>query len=405
MADGAEIWVEERPAQAPTAPSTLAKLAAATPSTRDRYVDFLRAFSIGVVVLGHWLIAVVVWRGDVIRGDNVLDLVPRLWLATWVFQVMPIFFFVGGFSNLVTLESVRRRGGSAGSFVRSRLIRLLRPTGIFMVTWILAAPTFELLPGVPAGTLPLALSLAIGPLWFLGVYLLMVVLSPFTARLHARHRLKALLATGGSALLIDWLRFGLDLEPVGFLNVLVIWVFVHQMGYFYADGTFGRLPRAAFWVMALAGLAGLVVLTAWGPYPGSMVGLPGDPISNMNPPTTPIMALAIWQIGLAMLLRGPISRWLERPRIWEAVIGMNAIIMTVFLWHLTALLLTVLIVYPAGFPQPPAASAAWWLLRPVWAGLVAVILAFLVSVFGRFERPRLRARAAQYWDFSDFYTL
>jgi hypothetical protein len=30
-----------------------------TPASRDRYVDFLRAFSIVVVVIGHWTIALI----------------------------------------------------------------------------------------------------------------------------------------------------------------------------------------------------------------------------------------------------------------------------------------------------------------------------------------------------------
>ena len=38
-------------------------MAERTPATRDRYVDFLRAFSIATVVIGHWFIAIIVWRG------------------------------------------------------------------------------------------------------------------------------------------------------------------------------------------------------------------------------------------------------------------------------------------------------------------------------------------------------
>ena len=36
----------------------LKELAAATPASRDRYVDFLRAASIAGVVFGHWFIAI-----------------------------------------------------------------------------------------------------------------------------------------------------------------------------------------------------------------------------------------------------------------------------------------------------------------------------------------------------------
>ncbi len=42
-------------------------MAERTPADRDRYVDFLRAFSIATVVLGHWFIAIIVWRDEYIR--------------------------------------------------------------------------------------------------------------------------------------------------------------------------------------------------------------------------------------------------------------------------------------------------------------------------------------------------
>jgi hypothetical protein len=65
-------------------------LAAATPSTRNRYVDLLRFVSIAVVVLGHWLIAVLGFRDGRFVGENLLEIFPDVQIATWVFQVMPI---------------------------------------------------------------------------------------------------------------------------------------------------------------------------------------------------------------------------------------------------------------------------------------------------------------------------
>ena len=61
-----------------------ADLARQTPASRDRYVDFLRLFSIAVVVLGHWLMAVVIWQGREFHTGNVIGMVPGLWLATWL---------------------------------------------------------------------------------------------------------------------------------------------------------------------------------------------------------------------------------------------------------------------------------------------------------------------------------
>jgi Acyltransferase family len=103
------------------------ELAAATPKTRDRYMDFLRAASIAAVVFGHWFIGVIHLESGLVYLTSAVGLSSGLWLGTWLFQVMPIFFFVGGFSNLTAYESFRRRGDTTGTFVRSRLERLLRP--------------------------------------------------------------------------------------------------------------------------------------------------------------------------------------------------------------------------------------------------------------------------------------
>jgi len=77
----------------------------------------------------------------VIRSTSAIGVTPGLWLFTWVFQVMPIFFFVGGFSNYVAYRAYRARGDSTGAFIRSRLERLLRPSLVFLAIWtvVLAA--------------------------------------------------------------------------------------------------------------------------------------------------------------------------------------------------------------------------------------------------------------------------
>ena len=114
----------------------------------------------------------------------------------------------------------------------------------------------------------------------------------------------------------------------------------------------------------------------------------------MDPPTLAIAALILGQVGLAMVFRASISRWLQRLRVWAAVIYVNAVIMTVFLWHLTALLFGIGILFPLGFPQPEAGSAQWWALPTVWIGLLMVLLAVLVLAFGRFEARGLQRMSA-----------
>lgn len=357
-------------------------LAAATPASRDRYVDFLRAFSIAVVVLGHWLMATVTWDSSGVRAGNLLAAVPAMQPLTWLLQVMPVFFFVGGFAHSVTYDAVRRRGGRYAQFVHGRVVRLLRPVAVLLAVWVPLTLALDVSSLSPAVVRPVT-KLVVQLLWFLGVYVMVVAFAPVTLALHRRFgwRVPALLVA--AAVVIDLAAFGLGLRGIGYLNALPVWLLAHQLGYFYADGS--RLPWGR---LALGGLASLVALTTFGPYPTSMVGLPGERVSNMSPPTLCIVALTFWLVGAVMVVRPYVTRWLARPRVWTAVVGLNGVIMTVFLWHLTALLLAVLVLLPLGFPQPPIGSAAWWALRPVWFAMLLLLLAGLVAVFGRLERPR-----------------
>ena len=362
------------------------KAAAATPAGRDRYVDFLRVASLLVVVLGHWLMTLLSWSGGRLEGGNVLALVPGLWLATWVLQVMPVFFVVGGFSNMVTWEAIQRRGGGYVEYLTGRMARLLRPVLAFALAW-LAIPPLLVLAGLPGEGLAQAGKLMAQPLWFLGVYLVAVALAPVMVRLHRRHglRVPAVLAAGAAA--VDALRLGAGLEALGYLNVLLVWVLVQQLGFFYADGSLARCPRRALAAVGGASLGALAVLTGSGLYPGSMVGLPGAPVSNMNPPTVCIIALAVWQVALLELARERAARWLARPRPWTAVVLVGSMIMTLYLWHLTALLAVVGALAALGVPLPEPATAGWWATRPLWLVLLLLALAPIALAFARFERP------------------
>src|SRR3970040_2913861 len=92
------------------------EMARAPPATRDRYVDFLRAASIVAVVFGHWFISINHLQRDIFSTTSAVGVTSGLWAGTWLFQVMPVFFLVGGFSNLVTYDSFKRGGESTGWF-------------------------------------------------------------------------------------------------------------------------------------------------------------------------------------------------------------------------------------------------------------------------------------------------
>lgn len=357
-------------------------MAAATPPERDRYIDFLRGFSILVVVLGHWLIAVIEWKDGRVEGSNALEHIRGLWALTWGLQVMPLFFFVGGFGNGVAWRASQRRGDGYAGYLARRVERMLRPTVVFLGVGLAVVVTLDAANVADNVVFP-ASELITRPLWFLGVYLIVVTLAPVMLSVHDRFGLSVPIAMIALAAAVDWLRFGADLSGFGYVNYPVVWLLAHQLGFHY--GPSGVLHRNRWW-LAAAGLGGMVIATALGPYPGSMVGLSTDEFSNMDPPTLAIVGLTVWQVGLAMIVKAPIARWLGRLRVWTAVIFVNSVIMTVFLWHLTAMLFGVGILLPLGFPQPEVGTLQWWLLRPVWVAVLTVILAGLVLVFGRAEQ-------------------
>ncbi len=359
---------------------TVDQLAAATPASRDRYVDFLRAFSILVVVLGHFFIAVAFHRGGRVFVQNAVGRTSGLWLLTWVLQVMPLFFFVGGFANLVSWK------GDYRAFLTGRLRRLLKPFAVFAVVWLVLQITFHLLDIGRGGGLFRLTRLPFGPLWFLAVYLAVVAVAPVMLRFHRRAPVLTAATLFNLVLVIDALRFVLDVRNIGWANLALVWLFVHQLGFFYGDGSLARWTRGRFVALALVGLAGMAVLTNLGPYPRSMVGVDHEAVSNMSPPTACIAFLARWQIGLAMLARPAVTTWLQGRRAWSAVIAANGVIMTTFLWHLTALLSTILVLDRLGLSPEPDTNAAWWVTRPVWIAVPLALTAGLVAVFRRFER-------------------
>ena len=159
--------------------SKASRMAAQTPLERNRYVDFLRAVSILVGILGHWLIATAYYVDGDLTPGHLLKVQPQTQWLTWVFQVMPIFFIVGGYANAVSLESARRKNVGYAGWLAARLNRLVAPLLALLIAWAAIAVTMRLL-NVSTEIVQLTSKAALIPTWFLAIYIMVVILAPVT---------------------------------------------------------------------------------------------------------------------------------------------------------------------------------------------------------------------------------
>lgn len=361
------------------------RLADRTPSSRNRYVDFLRGASISAVVLGHWLIAAPYYEPGKPDMQHLLAVSPWSQWITWIFQVMPIFFFVGGYSNLSSWRAGRRRAETYAQWLNGRLRRLLQPVLPLLAVWVLLALVGHW-AGVPEGFVRIGSRIALVPTWFLAVYLLVVLFVPLSSFAWKHAGLWSVAFLIGGAALVDLAFFAAGWTHLGWLNYLFVWLAAHQMGYAWRDGKLDSVGRTLG--LFAGGFLALCLLVNLGPYPLSLVGVPTEAVSNTLPPKLPLLALGMAQIGLLLSLQGPARRWLARPNAWTATVMINAMIMTLFLWHSTAMVLMI----GAGFLLRPELYAVvpgtllWWAWRPLWVAVFALATVPFLLAFSRFER-------------------
>ena len=354
---------------------------------RNRYADLLRVVAIGGVVYGHWLLISITDTGGQLSGVDALGYVPWAQWLTWLFQVMPVFFLVGGYVNALSWTAHSARGASWTQWVRHRALRLLPPTAVFVVAGVVAVIVARL-AGVPSAEVAAASWLITLQLWFLPVYLLLIALTPALLAAHRRWGLAVPAAMAAAAVLVNVGTLGAHLVVIGYANFLFVWGSIHQWGFSWLDGRLTRRKwRPA--VMAVGGAALLACLLALGPFSVSMVEA-----GNTNPPSVALLAFALTQSGLILALEPAGTRLLARARLWHHVQRLNETTMTVYLWHFVPPIVVAVACYRTGLlPQPAIGSPEWWLLRLAWFALLTVVLIPLVLVIMRAERPLARLPA------------
>ncbi len=351
---------------------------------RDRFLDALRLFVMVLVVVQHWWLPVLTVQSEgQLAASSVLS-TPGGFALTWVSQVMPLIFFVGGAANLISWRSASARGETASVWWAKRLRRLAWPVVPLAVVWILACH-LAVMHGLPEQPVLVGAGAAGMVLWFLAAYVLVVVATPVLVAAHDRLGwwVPAMLIAG--AVVVDLSRYGFGVDAFGFLNVAFVWLAVHQIGFLYGTGAIRRSHAAG---MIAVGAVTAVVLVYVGPYSLNMTGVFAAETSNVAPPTLVLAALGAVQIGVAMLLRDRISAWWDRPGPARMLDRVSPQLMTVYLWHMLPITVVAgVVVYGLGINTPDPMTGLWLL----WGVLgVAVLLPMVLPLANwavRFENP------------------
>ncbi|MEU4252824.1 acyltransferase [Amycolatopsis sp. NPDC026612] len=352
------------------------------PASRDRFLDVVRAGAILAVIAQHWTMPVLSYSDGHLATGNALA-TPGWWVVTWLSQVMPLVFFAGGAANLISF----RRAGSTRQWLAGRIKRLVAPVLPLMAVWLIV-PDFLRGLGVPPQPLQVAGAIAAQLLWFLAVYLLVVLLTPLMVTAHRRWGLKVPLVMAVAGVLVDVARFN-DFGYVGYANAVFVWVAVHQLGFHYVEGRLGSLTRRAALTLSAAGFGVTALMVAFGPYPAGMIGMPGAPVSNMSPPTVLLAFLAVGQIGLLLAFRPQLNALAARPGVGDALGWLGARFMSVYLWHMPALVVvTGVTVYGLGYETPAPGTVFWLVMAPAWFAVCGLVLLGLLRLFAHFEVQR-----------------
>lgn len=353
-------------------------------SERDTGIDFVRALCVIGVVTLHALMVGVTVTSTAPQFVNASE--GSWWIIplSWVFQVMPLFFMIGGFAGYTSYLRGRQRGHTPAEFVAARIHRLLLPA-VVTIAVVGTALTLLLANGLAPELVTIAGYRFSQPLWFLGVFLLCQTLLPALVTAHQRAPWLTIGVLVTAAASVDALRISSGIEGIGFLNLAFVWLALQQLGFFLADGRISSLARRTQMGLGLAAVAALVLSIVLG------VHSP-DLIANINPPTTALLLVGVAHTMLISLLRERLIVWsrLRIPRTVSEFVTPRA--MTIYLWHMSVLLAlagaSAVFAIVTGIALPDPSSLGWWVTRPAWLFAVMVLVTGIAMLLSRVEARR-----------------
>lgn len=356
-----------------------------TSATRDTGIDFVRALCVlGVVVLHSLMVGVTVTDAGPLFA-NASDGAAWITPLSWVLQVMPLFFVIGGFAGYTALRRSQQRGGTAKEFVAARIHRLVLPA-VFTIGVVGVGLTLLLLNGVPADLVATAGYRYGQPLWFLGVFLLCQALLPLFAAAHRRARWITIELMVTTAVAVDAVRNATGIDGLGFMNLAFVWLALQQLGFFFADGRIDALTRRTRIAIGVSAVAILIATFITGVYSP-------DLIANINPPTASLLLVGVAHTMLLSLMREQVSRWSRLPLPNRFLTFVTPRAMTIYLWHMPVLLamagVSAIFAMMTGMALPEPSSVEWWMTRPVWLVTVVALTAGLAFFLAGIEARRI----------------
>ena len=110
-----------------TTPPTSSGSTTRARSRRDPAIDLVRFACLVVVVVLHSLMSAAVLGPDGSVVPTVaLAHTTGFAVASWFFQIMPLFFVIGGCAGIISWRRIRAEGGSWGDYLRARLRQIGR---------------------------------------------------------------------------------------------------------------------------------------------------------------------------------------------------------------------------------------------------------------------------------------
>ncbi|OLR89494.1 phospholipase A2 [Actinokineospora bangkokensis] len=336
-----------------------------------------RAAYLGVVRLAS-LAGVVVAESVLAFGPLLGVPAADLWPVTWLLQLVPLYFFAGGDSNLLAWRAARATGHGYAGYLARRVSWLIRPVLAFVTAWLVVPLSLDLLDAPDAAVAAFG-RLVAQPLWLLGLYLLVVGVAPAALWLHGRAPLLTPAALAAGVVGLAVLGSGSVAAHAG---GILLALFFGQLSFLHADGVLRRVGGRATALVAGAALVGLVLLTTVGGHSPGLIAEPAETASFV-PSAPAVLLLGIAQVCLvvapgpaavARVARGAAGRWIGFAR---------AAPITSYLTYLSALLLVAGVVGAVRWT-----GAQGLVLRPRVLAAVGLLVVPTVLAFLLFEKHR-----------------